>query len=189
MGKRLHLVFNGATRALRSSAPRMPPTRTPGNDFVVLVVEDAPDQAALIQAAFAYRSFPCVVHVTGSSEEAMDYLLGRWPFDQRARHPYPNVLILDLSLPGMGGLDFLRWLNARREPWSMTPVVVFTSNADPTVATQALFLGAREFMVKPVDFTGLVDVVEGVVQRWRAGAAGPGSTRAAPGPSSLNSGD
>ena len=145
----------------------MPPTPPSGDDFIVLVVEDDPDHAALIQAAFAYRNFPCVVHVTGSSEEAMDYLLGRWPFDNRMRHPHPSVLILDLGLPGMGGLDFLRWLNVRSEPWSKTPVVVFTANADQTVETHALSLGAREVKVKPTDFTELVDIVDAVLARWR----------------------
>lgn len=149
----------------------MPPNPLLGDDFVVLVVEDDADHAALIQAAFAYRDFPCVVHVTGSSEEAMDYLLGRWPFDNRLRHPLPNVLILDLGLPGMGGLDFLRWLNGRREPWGMTPVVVFTSNANRSVATQAFSLGAREVKVKPTDFSELVDIVDAVLRRWRPNIA------------------
>lgn len=145
----------------------MPPSPPPSKDFVVLVVEDEPDHAALIQAAFAYRDFPCVVHVTGSSEEAMDYLLGKWPFDNRSRHPCPSVLILDLGLPGMGGLDFLRWLNGRSEPWSRTPTVVFTSNANRSVATQAFALGAREVKVKPNDFSELVDIVDAVLRRWR----------------------
>lgn len=137
----------------------------------MLVVEDDPDHAALIQAAFAYREFPCTVHVTGSSEEAMDYLLGRWPFDNRARHPMPNVVILDLVLPGVGGLDFLRWLNTRREPWAKTPVVVFTADANRAVTAHARSLGAREVKAKPSDFGELVDIVEQVLLRWRSNIA------------------
>jgi CheY-like chemotaxis protein len=67
----------------------------------------------------------------------------------------------------MGGLDFLRWLNARSEPWGKTPTVVFTANADRAVATQAFSLGAREVKVKPNDFTELVDIVDSVLRRWR----------------------
>lgn len=164
---RLHLV--GVARFPRppSLSSRMPPSPPPGDAFVVLVVEDETDHAALIQAAFSYRDFPCVLYVTGSSEEAMDYLLGRWPFDNRTRNPHPNVLILDLGLPGMDGLAFLRWLNGRSEPWRKTPVVVFTSNANRSVATQAFALGAREVLVKPTDFTELVDIVDAVLKRWR----------------------
>lgn len=149
----------------------MNPSPPPGDVFVVLVVEDEPDHAALIQAAFAYRDFPCIVHVTGSSEEAMDYLLGRWPFGNRTKHPLPNVLILDLGLPGLGGLDFLRWLGTRRDPWATTPVVVFTANKDRAVATHAFALGAREVKVKPTDFTELVDIVEQVLRRWKPNIA------------------
>jgi DNA-binding response OmpR family regulator len=111
------------------------------------------------------------VHVTGSSEEAMDYLLGRWPFADRVHHPFPNVVILDLGLPGMDGLGFLRWLGTRPEPWAVTPVVVFTSNTDRGVAVQALALGAREVKVKPTDFTELVDIVDGVLRRWKPNIA------------------
>lgn len=143
----------------------------PPNTFAVLVVEDDPDHAALIQAVFTYRDFPCTVHVAGSSEEAMDYLLGRWPFDNRARHPIPDIIILDIGLPGMDGLGFLRWLDARPEPWSRTPVVVFTSATDRTVAAQAMALGARDVKVKPADFTGLVDTVADALRRWRPNIA------------------
>ena len=147
--------------------PTMVSTPPAGDQFVVLVVEDEPDHAALIQAAFAYRDFPCLVHVTGSSEEAIDYLLGRWPFDNRIRHPFPDVIILDLGLPGMDGAGFLRWLNTRREPWAQAPVVVFTANTDRAVAVQVFALGAREVKVKPTDFTELVDIVDGVLKRWK----------------------
>lgn len=145
----------------------MDPSPSRGDTFVVLVVEDDPDHAALIQAAFAYRDFPCVAHVAGSSEEAIDYLLGRWPFDNRGRHPLPSILILDLGLPGLGGLDFMRWLNSQGEPWSVTPVVVFTANTGRAVAAQAFALGARDVKVKPGDFTELVDIVEQVLEHWK----------------------
>lgn len=147
-------------------------SRTPPDDsFVVLVVEDEQDHAALLEAAFAYRNMPASLHVTGSSEEAMDYLIGRWPFDNRARHALPSVIILDLGLPGLGGMDFLRWLGSRREPWSITPVVVFTASTNRAVATQALALGAKEVKVKPTDFTELVDIVEEVLRRWKSNIA------------------
>lgn len=145
----------------------MAPPPPSGAAFVVLVVEDDLDHAALIQAAFAYHNLPCHVHVTGSSEEAVDYLLGRWPFSDRVRHPFPHVIILDLGLPGMDGLGFLRWLQTRPEPWSATPVVVFTSNADRGVAVQAYAYGAREVKVKPTDFGELADVVSAVLRRWK----------------------
>jgi len=149
----------------------MTPRTPPDDSLVVLVVEDVQDHAALLQAAFAYRSIPCALHVTGSSDEAIDYLLGRWPFDNRTRHPLPSVIILDLGLPGLGGLEFLRWLGARREPWAMTPVVVFTTDTNRALAARAFALGAKEVKVKPTDFSELVDIVEEVLRQWRANIA------------------
>ena len=137
----------------------------PTGEFLVLAVEDNQDHAALIQAAFARRQFPSVLRIMGSGEEAMDYLLGRGSFRDRIRHPSPDILILDLELPGMGGLDFLRWLNTRLEPWSRVPVIIFTSGASRNAEAEAYRLGAREIKIKPADFTELVDVVSRVLKR------------------------
>lgn len=167
-------MFHARAPALVRTTTRGHPmtSRTPPDgSFVVLVVEDEQDRAALLQAAFAYRDMPCALHVTGSSEEAIDYLLGRWPFDNRTRHPLPGVIILDLGLPRSGGLEFLRWFGNRRDPWSMTPVVVFTSDTNRALATQAFALGAKEVKIKPTDFTELVEIVEDVLRRWKANTA------------------
>jgi len=133
----------------------------------VLVVEDEPDHAALIEAAFHYRSTPWRVHVTMSSEEATAYLRGFRPFDDRHRYPLPDIIILDLGLPGAGGLDFLRWTQGRDEAWSEVPIIVVTANEEASVAAQAVALGAREVKVKPSDFTELVDTVSNLLRRWQ----------------------
>lgn len=146
----------------------MAPTDPRPGRPVVLVVEDNDDHAALIQAAFSYGAPLASVHVTGSSEEAMDYLQGKWPFTDRRRFPAPEVIILDIGLPGMDGLGFLRWLSTRNEPWANTPVVVFSGAADRTTTHLAFALGAREVKVKPSDFGELVDVVTHVLARWQS---------------------
>lgn len=140
------------------------PNEAPSN---VLVVEDDPDHAALIEAAFHYRSTPWNFHVAGSSEEASAYLRGDRPLDDRRRYPLPDIIILDLGLPGVGGLEFLRWLAGRDATWSETPVIVVTANREATVAAQAVALGAREVKTKPADFNKLVDTVSELVRRWR----------------------
>lgn len=142
----------------------------PAEPFVVLSVEDDPGHAALIQAAFSYAKF-ARVHVTASAEEAVDYLLGRWPFDNRTRYPLPDVIILDLGLPGLGGLDFLDWLDTRSEHWRHVPVVIFTANNDPAIAQQALEKGASQVEVKPGSFVELVQAVNDILKRWRPNIA------------------
>ncbi len=138
---------------------------------IVLVVEDDQDDAALIQAVFSYGAPHASVHVTGSSEEAMDYLRGEWPFSDRLRYPLPEVIILDIGLPGMDGIGFLRWLSGRTDRWSDTPVVVFTRSSDKTTTHLAFAFGAREVKVKPSDFNELVEVVQRVLTRWKTDIA------------------
>ena len=148
-------------------AAQTPPTEEPA----ILVVEDDLNHEALIQAVFAYRRFPCTLQITETSEEAKDYFLGRWPFWDRTRHPYPDVVILDVGLPGMGGLEFLAWLNERPEAWAHVPVIIFTASEDPEVAARGRRLGATEVMVKPADFTELVDLVADTLRRVRPNIA------------------
>lgn len=133
---------------------------------ILLVVEDDPAHAALIEAALSYHSIPWDIHVTGSSEEAMDYLMGSWPYQHRVRSPLPDVILLDLGLPGMGGLDFLGWFNGRGEAWADIPIIVFTAHEERTVGERATALGAQEVLVKPSGFSELVETISGVLGRW-----------------------
>ena len=140
--------------------------------YVVLAVEDDPDHATLIQAVFACRDASAEVKTAGSGEEAIQYLLGGGPPPDRDRFPLPDVIVLDLTMPGMGGVGFLEWLNnktlsAGPDRLAQIPVVVFTSSEDPEVAWRCFSLGAREVKVKPSDFDGLVDVVHRVLHRWQ----------------------
>lgn len=136
------------------------------NRFVVLVVEDDPDHAAFIQAVFAYRPRQEQIHVTSSAEEAIDYLLGKWPFEDRKKNPPPDVIILDIAMPGVGGLAFLEWLRSKPDHGHI-PVVVFTGVEEEGLEQRARTLGADEFLRKPDGFTELVDVVDTILERWR----------------------
>ena len=131
----------------------------------ILVVEDDQDHAVLIRSVFERRSLGAVIRVVSTGRQALDYLEGLPPYDDRAENPLPEVIILDLSLPGMNGFDLLSWLSVRKE-YSDIPVVVFTSSTDPEDARRAYSLGARAYKSKPADFGDLVDVVRDVVRKW-----------------------
>jgi len=79
--------------------------------------------------------------------------------------PRPDVIILDMHMPGMGGLGFLEWYASQTEVQDI-PVVVFTSMNDARLAEQCFSLGAREFKEKPVDFSELVPIVQRSLNRW-----------------------
>ena len=141
----------------------------------ILVVEDDESQAVLIRSVFEHRSLGAVIHIASTGQEALDYLEGVPPYDDRFENPLPEVIILDLGLPGMNGFDVLRWLSVNKE-YSDIPVVVFTSSTDPEDARMAYFLGARAYKSKPAHFGELVVVVLDVVGKCL-------------GPSTLNFGD
>ena len=141
----------------------------------ILVVEDDADHSALIQAVFRYRSPASVIRIASTGREALDYLEGLPPYNDRAKNPLPEVIILDLDLPGMNGFDVLSWLSMSAEH-SKIPVVMFTASTDPADERKAFSLGAHAFKSKPENFGELVEVVLDAAGRQL-------------GPDSLSSGD
>ena len=137
----------------------MLPTRT------VLVVEDDPDHALLVRKA-AQKFDPEVdVRVVVKGESAVAYLSGDAPFDDRADHPLPDLVILDLLLPGLGGFDVLEWATAR-EDLRDVPIVVLSSSVNPADRLRSLEGGARSFHSKPPDAVELGRTVGDILSRW-----------------------
>jgi two-component system response regulator len=131
----------------------------------VLVVEDNPDHALLVRIA-ARRAFPTLdVHVVDDGRKAIGYLTGESPYDDRGRHPFPRLVILDLVMPGIDGFGVLQWIGHRPELKEL-PVVVFTSSINPGDEAKSLALGAVAFHTKPADLDELSTTVRGIVERW-----------------------
>lgn len=151
-------------------------------DQLILLVEDNPDHAVLVQALMDYRSLASSVFVTQSVAEAKSYLEGEWPFDDRHKNPLPQLIVLDHWLEDGTGLDLLGWLQGRPE-LSGIPVIVFTSCHDPEVRTQATAMGASGFFLKPEGFESLGEAIEDVVRpgnrrHWRVGGSSTDSAMA-----------
>ena len=131
----------------------------------LLVVEDNPDHALLVRMA-AERVDPSLdVRVVEEGEGAVAYLAGESPFADRAAHPLPSLVILDLLLPGLGGFDVLEWAGGREELEGI-PVVVLSSSVNPHDRSRSLELGARSFHSKPPDVAELGETVGRIVRRW-----------------------
>ncbi len=134
----------------------------------VLVAEDDPNHRLLITIAFERHEPTAELHTTRSADEAVHYLV-----DQRDRLlrgegdvPVPDVIVLDLSMPGMSGMEFLMWQAEQKDWIQHVPVIVFTSSDDPALARECFSLGAREFKEKPADFGELVDLTREVLKKW-----------------------
>lgn len=125
---------------------------------VILLVDDNPDDALLMQCAFTEAGFEKPLIVVQDGLEAMSYLEGTGRYANRAAHPLPELLLLDLNLPRMDGLELLRW--ARKEPrFERLPIVIVTGSNDEKLIARAHKLGANAHLVKPVSFKDLVQAI------------------------------
>jgi DNA-binding response OmpR family regulator len=125
----------------------------------VLHVEDDENDAVLFAKACERAAIPVVLRRVADGEEARDYLLGEGIFTNRAEHPFPQVIVLDLKLQGMNGFEFLAWLRSVKE-WGAIPVLIFTSSLSREDKARAMAAGADSFFVKPASFEALVQMVE-----------------------------
>jgi CheY-like chemotaxis protein len=124
----------------------------------ILHVEDSEEDLELFGRACDAAGLPAEFYPVGDGREAVSYLKGEGRFNDRSQHPLPDVIILDLNLPGMSGFHFLRWL--RQESGISLPVLVFTVSASVEDKERALAEGAAGFFVKPKDFETLVRLTE-----------------------------
>ena len=127
----------------------------------ILVVEDNKDHATLIEAVFARGYKQAKVHVAVRGEGAKRYLRGEWPSyeDDEEFCPLPTIMVLDLWLPDMTGLDILEWMS-EHEQARHVPVIMFTASTNPEHARRAYALGVRRCLQKPAHFGDLVEAVK-----------------------------
>jgi|ERR1044071_473508 CheY-like chemotaxis protein len=133
----------------------------------VLVVDDDRNDIFLLRRGFHRAGLMADIMDLPDGVPALEYLRGTPPYDDRARFPFPNLLLLDLKMPRINGLNVLAWLSGRPDMKHL-PALVLTSSAlqsDREIATK---LGAREFLVKPMDPSDWVKLAQGLHQRWLA---------------------
>jgi CheY-like chemotaxis protein len=134
-------------------------------DFVLLLVEDDPDHVLLIQRALARASLVNPLKIVRDGEEAIQYLSGSGEYDDRARYPLPSLILLDLKLPRKSGLEVLEWI--RKHPTlKLLPVVVLTSSSESRDVERAYALGVNSYLVKPVRFEDLLEMVKSIGMYW-----------------------
>ncbi len=131
----------------------------PNNEPLILIVEDDPDQAALIQAALKTGLAQSKTHLVFYGWEAQGYLNRESPYHDWHRHPAPSLIVLDLGLPDIHGFEVLEWM-AESKWLAKIPVIVFTASEDPEHERRAYALGVRRYMRKLDDYRALVDAVK-----------------------------
>jgi CheY-like chemotaxis protein len=130
-----------------------------------LLVEDSETDAILIRRAFLKGNIINPLQVVTNGDQALAYLKGEGLFANRAEYPLPELVLLDLKLPGIDGFQILRWIRQQPELKALR-VVVLTSSDRIQDVNLAYQLGANSFLVKPVDFERFVEISQALKGYW-----------------------
>jgi len=132
---------------------------------VILVAEDNPDEAMLLQRAFKKAGLEIRVHICGDGNEATDYLRGENAFKDRLKFPFPNMVITDLKMPRCDGFQILQWLQAHPE-CNLIPKIVLSASNQPVDVIKAYQLGANCYFTKPSSMKDLTNLVRLLNEFW-----------------------
>jgi CheY-like chemotaxis protein len=133
----------------------------------ILLVEDNRMDVELTLDAFHEAKLLNTIHVASNGQEALDYLFGRGPYADRNAFPMPNLVLLDLKLPGIDGFEVLRQVKST-PILKRLPVVILTSSKEEGDRALSYDHGANSYLVKPVSFDGFLGVVRQIEGYWLA---------------------
>lgn len=131
----------------------------------ILLVEDNPSDIALTQRALTKSHISNEMVVAEDGQEALDYLFGTGQYTGRDVNELPALILLDLKLPRVDGLEVLR--QARADPRTRRlPIVILTTSSEEQDVAQSYDLGANSYIRKPVDFIQFANAVEHLGLYW-----------------------
>ena len=131
----------------------------------ILLVEDDANDVFFMERAMKLAGMVNHVHVASDGRQAMHYLAGTGGYSDRAEHPLPCLVLLDLKLPHVMGLDVLKWMRAQPELKHII-VLVFTSSRLPPDISKAYSLGAKSYLVKPSSPEELPETLRMIKRYW-----------------------
>lgn len=131
----------------------------------ILLVEDSPDDLELTQRALRKANLTNPIHVARDGAEALDFLFGEGEHSARAAANPPSVILLDLKLPKVDGLEVLKRIKADPHTAAI-PVVVLTSSKEQNDVVESYALGVNSYIVKPVNFERFAEAVQQLGMYW-----------------------
>jgi len=131
----------------------------------ILLIEDDPNDVELTLRAFRSEILQCRIDVVRDGEEALDYLFRRGNFEGRSPDPLPNLILLDLKLPKIGGFQVLAELK-KNPSCAWIPVVVLTSSGEYRDIAESYRLGVNSYIQKPVDSGEFRKAIHALVSYW-----------------------
>lgn len=138
----------------------------------VLLAEDDENDVYFLERAFQQVKIPHPIFRVADGDEAIRYLAGAGEYEDRTKFPLPGLMLLDLKMPRKNGFEVIEWV--RNQPGlRRLPLVVFTSSKEQPDLRQAYDLGANTYLVKPVKFEDLVELVRAINSYWLTSAEMP----------------
>lgn len=132
---------------------------------IILLVEDNPDDEVLTLRALEKNNILNEVVVVRDGAEALDYLFKRGKFSDQDKNNLPEIILLDLKLPKVDGLEVLRRVREDKRT-KLLPVIVLTSSKEEQDIVDSYNLGANSYIRKPVDFSQFSDAVRQLGLYW-----------------------
>lgn len=132
---------------------------------VILVVEDEPSDVMLLRRAFSRTGTRSQILSVGDGDLAVAYLAGEGVYADRAQHPMPDLVLLDLKLPRRSGFEVLDWVRHHALLGSL-PAIMLTSSRERIDVDKAYALGANSYFAKPGTFDELVELVRVFERYW-----------------------
>lgn len=133
--------------------------------FHILLVEDNEDHAELVKRGMRDERVASTIHHVPDGEKALDYLFNRGPYSDRTIHPRPDLVLLDLRLPRVDGIDVLKTIKSSPE-FLRIPVVVLTSSDAESDIIQSYDYHANSYVVKPLDFQSFTRLMKDLGTYW-----------------------
>jgi CheY-like chemotaxis protein len=130
----------------------------------ILLVEDEEGDVFFMREALKKAGVPNPLQVASDGQEAIDYFKGTGKFANREKFPLPCLVLLDLKLPRVMGLEVLKWI--RQQPEGTTIAVILSSSKEEVDIATAYRLGANGYLVKPSDVSQLTDMAKSIKDFW-----------------------
>ena len=131
----------------------------------ILLVEDNEDDIEITQVAFEEAKIKNRLNIVRNGLEALDYLYGKEKFQDRGKYPMPKLMLVDINMPKMSGLELLERLK-RDDKFKLIPVVILTSSKNEEDVVKSYGNGASAYLPKPVSHEAFVETINNFNIFW-----------------------
>jgi CheY-like chemotaxis protein len=135
------------------------------NTANILLVEDNIMDIELTLDAFKEAKLLNGIYVASTGEEALNYLMGTDKYADRNTYPIPELVLLDLKLPGIDGFEVLHQIKST-PVLKRLPVIILTSSKEEADRALSYDIGTNSYLIKPISFDGFLEVVKQITNYW-----------------------